>query len=214
KSPGVMVDKDDNISLAGKNGVQVFIDGKPSPLAGTDLSNYLKSMQSAQIEAIEIITNPSARFEAAGNAGLINIRLKKNKTIRTDGSVNLGYVQGVYPKYNGGLNLNYRNKSINVFGNYNYNYGQHRMKMDFDRRQFDSLFIQSNRMVFTNNTHGFKTGLDYFINPKSTIGIVVNGNLAGNDFKPQGPMDVYYEPTSDHVYTMRASNVNDMSRDN
>src|SRR5688572_1853567 len=61
KSPGVMVDKDDNISMSGKNGVQVYIDGKPSPLTGADLGNYLKSMQSSQIEAIELITNPSAK---------------------------------------------------------------------------------------------------------------------------------------------------------
>lgn len=77
KSPGVLVDKDENLSLAGKNGVQVYIDGKPSPLSGTDLTNYLKSLQSSQIEAIEIITNPSAKYDAAGNAGIINIRLKK-----------------------------------------------------------------------------------------------------------------------------------------
>ncbi|RYF96732.1 MAG: TonB-dependent receptor, partial [Chitinophagaceae bacterium] len=69
KSPGVTVDKDDNINLSGKNGVQVYIDGKPSPLSGADLANYLKSMQSAQIESIEIISNPSAKYEAAGNAG-------------------------------------------------------------------------------------------------------------------------------------------------
>ena len=77
RAPGVTVDKDDNISISGKNGVQVFIDGKPSPLAGKDLSEYLKTLQSAQIESIEIITNPSAKYEAAGNAGIINIRLKK-----------------------------------------------------------------------------------------------------------------------------------------
>ena len=130
KSPGVTVDKDDNISLAGKNGVQVYIDGKPSPLTGTDLTSYLKSMQSAQIESIEIITNPSAKYEAAGNAGIINIRLKKNKAFGTNGSVNLGYAQGHYAKYNGGVNLNHRNRKINVFGNYNYNNGDYLMKMN------------------------------------------------------------------------------------
>jgi iron complex outermembrane receptor protein len=81
KSPGVLVDKDDNISLSGKNGVQVYIDGRPTPLSGKDLSDYLKTVQSSQIEAIEIITNPSAKYDAAGNAGIINIRLKKNKAI-------------------------------------------------------------------------------------------------------------------------------------
>lgn len=77
KSPGVVVDKDENVSLSGKNGVQVYIDGRPTPLSGQDLSAYLKTLQSSSIEAIEIITNPSAKYDAAGNAGIINIRLKK-----------------------------------------------------------------------------------------------------------------------------------------
>ena len=81
KSPGVLLDKDDNISLAGKNGVQIYIDGRPTPLSGQDLANYLKSLQSSQIEAIELITNPSAKYDAAGNAGIINIRLIKNKSL-------------------------------------------------------------------------------------------------------------------------------------
>ena len=81
KSPGVMVDKDENISLAGKNGVQIYIDGKPTPLSGSDLASYLKSLQSAQIESIEIITNPSAKYEAAGNAGIINIKLKRTRLL-------------------------------------------------------------------------------------------------------------------------------------
>ncbi|HVF96935.1 MAG TPA: TonB-dependent receptor, partial [Flavisolibacter sp.] len=94
KAPGVTVDKDENLSVNGKNGVQVYIDGRPSPLTGADLANYLKSMQSSQIEAIEIITNPSAKYEAAGNAGIINIRLKKNKAFGTNGSVTAGYAIG------------------------------------------------------------------------------------------------------------------------
>lgn len=214
KSPSVMVDKDDNISLAGKNGVQVYIDGKPSPLSGSDLSNYLKSLQSAQIEAIEIITNPSAKYEAAGNAGIINIKLKKNKTFGTNGSVNLGYVQGTYPKYNGGLNLNHRNKSINVFGNYNYNNGKYLMEMNSDREQFDTLFSQRNRMMFLNNTHGFKAGADYFINNKSTLGVVLNGNLANNEFNTAGPMNFIYMPTGQTDRILKATNSNDMKRDN
>jgi outer membrane receptor protein involved in Fe transport len=77
KSPGVSLDKDENISLAGKNGVQIYIDGRVTPLSGTDLAIYLKTLQSSQIESIELITNPSAKYDAAGNAGIINIRLKR-----------------------------------------------------------------------------------------------------------------------------------------
>lgn len=214
KSPGVMIDKDDNISLAGKNGVQVFIDGKPTPLSGSDLSNYLKSLQSAQIEAIEIITNPSAKYEAAGNAGIINIKLKKNKTFGTNGSVSAGYVQGTYAKYNGGLNLNHRNKSINAFANYNYNNGNNVMKFNMNKEQLDTLFEQNNRITFKNNTHGFKAGLDYFINNKSTIGAVVSGNLANNDITTAGPMYFTYIPTQQLVRILKATNRNDMTRNN
>ncbi|MEO6612603.1 MAG: TonB-dependent receptor [Chitinophagaceae bacterium] len=214
RSPGVMIDKDDNVSLAGKNGVQVFIDGKPSPLSGTDLANYLKSLQSAQIEAIEIITNPSAKYEAAGNAGIINIKLKKNKSLGTNGSVNLGYVQGTYGKFNTGLNLNYRNKHINVFGNYNYNNGKNLMQMNSVKEQLDTLFEQKNRMIFKNNTHGFKGGLDYFINNKSTIGVVVSGNVADNNFSTSGPMYFTYMPTGQLVKILKATNDNAMKRNN
>ena len=214
RAPGVMVDKDDNLSLAGKNGVQVFIDGKPSPLSGADLANYLKSLQSAQIEAIEIITNPSAKYEAAGNAGIINIKLKKNKTFGTNGSVNAGYVQGVYPKYNGGLNLNYRNKCINIFGTYNYNNGKNLMTFTSRKEQFDTLFEQSNKISFKNNTHGFKGGMDYFINAKSTIGAVISGNIADNDITTAGPMYFTYMPTGQLTRILKATNTNGMTRNN
>ncbi len=214
KSPGVTVDKDDNISLAGKNGVQVYVDGKPSPLSGTDLSNYLKTLQSAQIESIEIITNPSAKYEAAGNAGIINIRLKKNKSFGTNGSVNAGYNYGSKPKYNAGLSLNNRNRYVNVFGNYNYNNGENEMFFRLRREQFDTLFYQTNKMSFTNKSHGFKGGLDYFINPRSTVGVIVNGNIADNDFKSAGPMDIIYIPTGQKDRILRASSDNQMKRDN
>jgi iron complex outermembrane recepter protein len=213
RSPGVTVDKDDNISLAGKNGVQVYIDGKPSPLSGQDLANYLKTLQAAQIEAIELITNPSAKYEAAGNAGIINIKLKKNKAFGTNGSVNAGYNIGSFPKYNGGFALNHRNKSVNLFGNYNYNYGTNAMSFIMRREQFDSLFLQTNRMRFTNNSHGFKAGVDYFIDNNSTIGAMVNGNLAINDFRSQGPMEIY-RPDGQLDRVLHAASRNDMKRDN
>ena len=215
KSPGVMVDKDDNLSLSGKNGVQVYIDGKPSPLSGADLANYLKSMQSSQIEAIELITNPSAKYEAAGNAGIINIKLKKNKSFGTNGSVNAGYNIGTYAKYNGGFSLNHRNSKINVFGNYNYNQALNTMKFVFYREQGDSVFDQSNRMKFHNKGgHNFKTGIDYFVNSKTTIGAIINGNLSDINISTEGPMYIFYKPTNTLTRILRASSTNDMERNN
>lgn len=214
KAPGVMVDKDDNLTMAGKNGVQVFIDGKPSPLQGADLANFLKSLQSSQVESIELITNPSAKYEAAGNAGIINIRLKKNKTFGTNGSVNAGYNIGTFAKYNAGFALNHRNSKVNIFGNYNFNHGLNTSSMKMYREQADSIFNQSNRVKALNDGHNFKAGLDYFLNAKSTVGAIVNGNIGSTDFRSSGPTFISYLPTKELDRLMRAESHNDMKRTN
>ena len=215
KSPGVMVDKDDNLSLAGKNGVRVYIDGKPSPLTGADLASYLKSLQSSQIESIEIITNPSAKYEAAGNAGIINIRLKKNLTIGTNGSVNAGYNIGIYAKYNAGFAINHRNTKTNVFGNYNFSKSQNEFNIVSDRIQFDTAFYLTNRIVNKNiGSHNFKGGMDYFINKASTVGVVVNGNISDNSTTTEGPMKIIYRPTNTLNRTLFATGDNKTQRDN
>ncbi|HMO62928.1 MAG TPA: TonB-dependent receptor [Ferruginibacter sp.] len=214
KSPGVLVDKDDNLSLSGKNGVQVYVDGKPSPLSGTDLSAYLKTLQSNQIEAIEIITNPSAKYDAAGNAGIINIRLKKNKTFGTNGSINAGFAQGIYPKANGGISLNHRNKKINVFGNYNYNYTKNQNIFRLYRDLFDTIFNNNTKGLFRNQTHSFKTGLDYFIDKKSTIGVMVNGNFSTPEFNNYSETPIIHKPTGTVDRILIADNVNSNTRNN
>ncbi|MEQ1675524.1 MAG: TonB-dependent receptor [Chitinophagaceae bacterium] len=214
KAPGVLLDKDENISLAGKNGVQIYIDGKPTPLSGSDLTNYLKSIQAAQIEAIEIITNPSAKYDAAGNAGIINIRLKKNKAFGTNGSVNAGYNIGISPKYNGGFSLNHRNKGLNVFGNYNYNDSRNNNKFNLYRDLQDTIFNQKTRMLMLNKSHGFKAGADYFINRKHTIGILINGNITENSFNSDSRTPISYKPTGVVDRILEANNRNKMERDN
>lgn len=214
KSPGVLVDKDDNISLSGKNGVQVYIDGKPSPLSGQDLAAYLKNLQSAQIEAIEIITNPSAKYDAAGNAGIINIRLKKNKSYGTNGSVSAGYNIGMHGRYNGSLALNHRNRNINVFGNYNFNHGMGANTFKLYRVVLDTIFDQKSKMRNKNTGHNFKTGLDYTINNRSTIGVVVNGTVADNRFTNYSVTPITYKPTGVTDRILLADNKNEMERNN
>ncbi len=215
KAPGVMVDKDDNLSLAGKNGVQVYIDGKPSPLTGADLASYLKSIQATQIESIELITNPSAKYEAAGNAGIINIKFKKNKNLGTNGSVNAGYAIGTFAKYNSGLSLNNRNAKTNIFGTYNYNRGLNLNTFVLERSQADTFFSQNNQMKnYNNGTHNFKTGLDYFIDKKSTIGVVINGNISDVNMKTAGPMNIIYTPTNTLSKILYATNESKNERNN
>lgn len=214
KSPGVLLDKDDNITLAGKNGVQVYIDGKPTPLSGADLSSYLKSIQSSSIEAIELITNPSAKYEAAGNAGIINIRLKKDKSLGTNGSVNAGYNIGTFPKYNAGFSLNNRGKKVNVFGNYNVNAYRNINYMNGYRLQLDTIFDGRTNMGSTGNNNNFKLGADYSINPKNTIGVMVNGSLMSNDLNSKSTTPITYKPTGVTDRILNAGQTNWMDRDN
>ena len=178
KSPGVLLDKDDNISLAGKNGVQIYIDGRSTPLSGEDLANYLKTLQSSQIESIELITNPSAKYDAAGNAGIINIRLLKNKSLGANGSVMAGWNMGITSKYNTGASLNFRNKDFNIYSTYSYTYAPDQEHLNVRRKLLDSLFDQAGTIVDISKSHNFKAGADYFLNNKNTIGVMVNGIIS------------------------------------
>ena len=214
KSPGVMLDKDENISLAGKNGVQVYIDNRPSPLAGADLATYLKTLQSSQIEAIELITNPSAKYDAAGNAGIINIRLKKNKALGANGSVNAGWNIGTYAKYNAGTSLNYRNKKVNIFSNYSFNYGPNQNSMSIYRTVLDSLFDQRGNFRMVGNAHNFKVGADYFIDKKSTLGIIVNGTIANPSVTNYSRTAISNTTTNTVHRILVADNSSEMKRNN
>ncbi len=214
RSPGVTLDKDDNISMSGKNGVQIYIDGKPSPLSGADLTAYLKSLQSSQIESIELITNPSAKYDAAGNAGIINIKLKKNKAFGTNGSVNAGYNVGVFGKYNNGISFNHRNKNVNVFGNYNFNYGTNRMVINLYRDLLDTIFDGKNKMDNKTTSHGFKGGLDYTLNKKSTLGFLVSGNINDTKMQADGTTSIIYKPTGVIDRILKADNATDAKRNN
>ena len=177
KSPGVSVDKDDNISMQGKNGVKIYVDGKPTQMGGGDLAAYLRSINSADIESIEMVTNPSAKYDASGNAGIINIRLKKNKNYGANGNVSAGVGFGHTPKYNTSLSLNYRNKKVNLFSNYSNNFGKTRNLFNLYRIQQDSIYDQHSINHNDNTSHNVKAGIDYSINSKNIIGAMVTANF-------------------------------------
>lgn len=182
KSPGITVDKDGNISLKGKQGVVVMIDGRPSYLNGADLANMLRNMSATQLEQIEIMTNPPAKYDAAGNSGVINIKTKKNKQFGYNGSITTGYTQGRYPRFNEGASFNYRNGKINVFTNLNYN-RNHRGEELFITRNFrepvtkliNTMFDQKSDMLNMNHYYSAKAGLDYSASKKTTFGVVFSG---------------------------------------
>jgi hypothetical protein len=184
RAPGVLIDGNDNISLRGRQGVIIMIDGKITPMSGTDLVNFLRGLPSNSIERIDIITNPSAKYDAAGNSGIIDIRMKKDLRLGFNGTFTAGYGQGIYPKANTGTTFNYRNRKVNVFGNYNYAYrlGLNHLFLKrefFENGKFDGAYDQDNFMKFPINSHNARLGADFFPNKKTIWGFVVNSSFTG-----------------------------------
>jgi len=182
RAPGVNVDQNDNISLRGRSGVIIMIDGKPTAMTGADLANYLKSLPSAAIERIDIITNPSAKYDAAGNSGIIDIRMKKDQRMGTNGTLTAGYGQGIYPKTNAGTTFNYRNRKVNIFGNYNYAYrvGLNHLLLDrnfFENGVYSGGDLKDNYSKSPLRSNTARLGMDFFPSKKTILGFVVNGNF-------------------------------------
>ncbi|WP_109434625.1 TonB-dependent receptor domain-containing protein [Aquimarina sp. AU119] len=177
KAPGVIVDNNDNLIVEGKTGVLIYIDDKPSVLRGEDLTNYLKTIQSSDVEAIEIITQPSSKYEAEGNAGIINIKLKRDKTLGTNGSLSAGITYGDFARYTSSVSFNTRNKKSNFFGTYSNRFGKSFSFIDLFRTQNNTIFDAKSETVNDNNSNNLKLGYDYFANKKSTFGIILTGNF-------------------------------------
>jgi len=181
KAPGVTVDNNDNVSVLGRSGVLVYVDGKRLPLSGQDLSNYLQNLPAEQIDRIDIISNPGARYEAEGNAGIIDIRLKKDKNLGANGSVTGTFSQGRYGRGNLSTNGNYRNKLMNVFATAGLGGGDNYNENVFQSFQ-NGLFldeIMDNRSSWEN--YNLRLGTDFFLAEQHTLGFLVSGRyMEGN----------------------------------
>ncbi|KQS36325.1 TonB-dependent receptor [Pedobacter sp. Leaf194] len=181
KSPGVNVDQNGLISLKGKSGVSIFIDDKPTYLSGPDLENYLRSLPSSSLEQIELMTNPPAKYDAAGNAGVINIKTKKTKAAGFNGSINLSINQGELTRSNNSLNFNYRKNKVNVFGNFSDNLNNSFTDLDLNRTYKNPdntpkyFFNQNSFFRRHGNTFNAKAGVDFYQSEQSTWGIVFTG---------------------------------------
>jgi len=207
KSPGITVDKDGNISLKGKSGVVIYLDGRPSYLSGPDLANMLRNMTASQLEQIEIMTNPPAKFDAAGNAGVINIKTKKNKQFGYNGSITSGYTQGRYARFNESVSFNYRNQKVNFYSTLNYN-RNHRSEELYITRNFresatkeiKSIFDQKTSMENQRHYYNAKIGADFFVSKKTTLGVGVNGFYNPSTWESVSSTDIY-DPN--HVLTSK-----------
>ncbi|HEY0031570.1 MAG TPA: TonB-dependent receptor family protein [Bacteroidia bacterium] len=196
KLPDVMVDQDGNVSLKGKQGVIIMIDGKPAALSGQDLANLLRGMSSSNIQKIEIITNPSAKYDAAGNAGIINIVMKKNRMQGFNGNVSAGFGQGRYSKYNSSLSLNYKKDWYNLFFNYSYSHRKGFNNLMLNRKFYEgdtlnTVFDTDNYITFPFDTHAPRLGADFYLSKKTTLSVLGTGVV--NHFSPsaQNHTDIY-----------------------
>jgi hypothetical protein len=184
KSPGVQVDADGNITFKGKSGVLVMIDDKPTYLSAANLATYLKSLPSSALDQIELMDNPPAKYDAAGNAGVINIKTKKNATKGFNAVVSANLAQGFYGRTDESINFNYRIDKVNLFANIAYNKQKTYRRLEIDRDYFDADGNQTSSLKdisyfrpSSNNTN-IKAGMDYFISPKTTWGVVFTGTLS------------------------------------
>lgn len=176
KAPGVTIDNNDNINVLSRSGVLVYVDGRRLPLSGADLAAYLRNLTAEQIDRIEIITNPGAKYEAEGNAGIIDIRLRKNDNEGFNGTANYTVSQGAYLKMDGSFGMNYRNKNLNVFGKVGGNEGRQFSNIDFLTFQNGIETLEATRNFFTWNDVWGRAGADFFLSDKHTIGVLFQGS--------------------------------------
>ncbi|MCG8578232.1 MAG: TonB-dependent receptor [Flavobacteriales bacterium] len=201
--PTLMVDENDNIQMRGDANVTILIDGRPTAMPANQL---LKQIPASAIEKIELITNPSAKYDPEGMSGIINIILKKNQLSGFNGNVDLTAGYGKFPKYSGSLGLNYRTPKLNVFANYSYNW----RKVWFGGYQNRDVLLgdtlwdrlrQTDYGERINTAHSGRAGIDFFINDYNTIYVSGSANVGHN----LGSREVNYENFDEDDYLLRNS---------
>jgi len=199
KAPSVTVDNNDNISVLGRTGVRIFVDGKVLPLSGNDLTAYLQNLPAEQIDRIDIITNPGAKYEAEGNAGIIDIRLKRDENNGTNGSLSASFSQGRESRYNVSGTVNYRNKKMNVFGNLGYGDQTGFNDMIFESFQNNFLLDEINNTTYFSNNLNYRLGTDFFIGKKQTIGFLVGGANSNRSNENENIIKISDQPNLNEI---------------
>jgi outer membrane receptor protein involved in Fe transport len=191
KAPGVTVDNNENINVLGRSGVLLYVDGKRLPITGEDLSNYLKNLPAEQIDHIDIITNPGAKYEAEGNAGIIDIRLKRDKNQGTNGTVSGTFSQGELPQMNGNVSLNHRNQLMNVFGTVGGGDYERFDNMIFESYQNGLFLDETNYMEIFSQNLNYRVGADFYVAPNHTVGLLVGGNYSDGGMNSVNTIGIY-----------------------
>jgi iron complex outermembrane receptor protein len=204
QAPGVHVDGRGGFSMIGKLGALVTIDGKPINLSGQDLYDLLQGMPGNAVQQIELISNPSSKYDAAGG-GVINIISKKGTNAGTNITLTGGAEYGTYYKANAGLNFNNRMRAINIFGNYNYY--ENKSFHDFITDRFiqykglSSEYDVSYDAIQLSKNHSFRFGTDITISKKHTIGVLFSGTVTNNDYTKNNVLKMSNQGKLDSIIT-------------
>ena len=210
RTPGVIVDPNGSISLNGKNNVLVLIDGRNTYMSSQDLASYLKALPGSMLDKIELIENPSSRYDAAGGA-VINIRLKKNKSLGFIGNLSTGFNQGKKIRSNHSLNINYNKKKLNLFANIGFNTDESYTDDFNDRKYYTSTGELGSHVLINNHfdyrSHGWNSrlGVDYNISSKTVIGLQANLNT-----RPRKDLQFYQSNSYNGGNMLDSSNTGDM----
>ncbi len=195
RSPGVTVDRDGNISLRGRPEVLVMIDGKPTYVSGAELATLLGTMNSNQVESIELMDHPPASFDASGNAGIINIRTKKLKQKGTNATVSLSGTQGRYARTNNSFGLNHRTGAVNLFANFSFNGGDNFTDLYAFRDYYPvdgkpaSYLEQPTFVRAYGSMQSLRAGMDYYPSQATSIGFTAGGTKLYRRRNGNGPAE-------------------------
>ena len=213
-APGVMIDPDNNIILQGKSGARIFINGRPSRLSGGDLATFLQSMQSDNIEAIEVITNPGAKYEAEGNGGIINIRLKNNVNLGYNGNFTHSSSVGIEPRMSNGITFNYGKDKLGITANLT-RFDNVFSRAFVDNRQqegFEVKLVNSDRSI--QQGFNFSTSITYTINKKHSVNFSSGAVITDGDFTVKANTDIYRESTPVIDQYLLSKTLTDLNSDN
>lgn len=204
KTPGIIVNQDNSITLNGASGALVMINGRQTYLQAAELAQLLKSMAASDLKSVEVIRNPSAEYDAAGTGGIVNLVLQKSVAEGFNGSINAGVAYGRSLKQNTNLNLNFRQGKLNLFGSYNHNFGYYAMEYDNDRTTNGKIYLNSNRDTDKRHTVGSSLGADYAIDSTQTVGLVLNGNFLNGPGLIIPVTNIYDQASGKLLQTLRS----------
>ncbi len=216
--PSVAVDAEGNVSLRGNQNITLLIDGKPASQAGISSSDILNQLPASAIESIEVITNPSVRYDPDGTSGIINIVLKKKALQGFNGQIS--GTAGSNDKYNGSLNLNYRHNKFNAFGTidarYNHNLSNSESTRTSYAGEISNVLKQSNTGSRDHNSLNFNAGVDYFIDTRNNITLSVqrrnmdflqDGLLESKNYLSNDLLTRYFDRDSESARKIRSNSI-------